>query len=144
MAVAKVQELIQQNPLMVFSKSYCPYCRSVKELLKSLGAEAKVVELDKESDGTDIQNALAEISKQRTVPNVFIGGEHVGGSDATKAAHKKGALVPMLKKAGVLKDEEEQVQKIEGTSAKAGGVHDLVKGVDEQGKGGLPTKDIVI
>jgi len=43
----------------------------------------------------------------------------------------------MLKKAGVLKDEEAE-------SAKAGGVHDLLKGVEEEGKAGVPTtKDIV-
>lgn len=64
---------------------------------------------------------------------------------ATKAAHKKGTLVPMLKKAGVLKDEEEQVRKVEAAeSAKSGGVHDLVKGVEEDGKDGVPTKDIVV
>lgn len=38
-------------------------------------------------DGTDIQNALLEISKQRTVPNVFIGGEHLGGNDGEKHFH---------------------------------------------------------
>jgi glutaredoxin 3 len=49
MALAKANTLIQQNPLVVFSKSYCPYCRKVKELLKSLGANAKVIEIDEES-----------------------------------------------------------------------------------------------
>jgi hypothetical protein len=37
---------------LMCSKTYCPYCRSVKELLKGLGAEAKVVELDKEGKTT--------------------------------------------------------------------------------------------
>lgn len=32
------------------SKSYCPYCVSVKSLLNSLGAEAKIIELDEESE----------------------------------------------------------------------------------------------
>lgn len=38
---------------------------------------------------------------------------------ATKAAHKKGTLVPMLKKAGAIKDKEEEVRKIEAEGAKA-------------------------
>lgn len=133
--VQQVQEMIQKNPLIVFSKSYCPYCRSVKELLKGLGAEAKVVELDKEKDGAEIQKALGEISNLKTVPNVFIGGEHVGGSDATKAANKKGTLVPMLKKAGVLKDKEEESRKFEAEAAKA---------VEEEAVGAFPSKDIVV
>lgn len=34
-----------------------------------------------EGDGSDIQSALAELSGQRTVPNVFISGKHIGGCD---------------------------------------------------------------
>jgi glutaredoxin 3 len=47
---------------------------------------------------------LAEISGQRTVPNVFIAGQHIGGCDATVAANNKGTLVPLLKTAGVLQE----------------------------------------
>jgi glutaredoxin 3 len=107
MALKKANTIIQQNPLVVFSKSYCPYCRKVKELLKSLGANAKVIEVDQEKDGGELQAALGEISGQQTVPNVFIGGQHVGGCDATVAANNKGTLVPLLKDAGVLKNEKE-------------------------------------
>jgi thiol-disulfide isomerase/thioredoxin len=42
---------VVKKPVVVCgcSKSYCPYCRKVKELLKSLGANAKVIEIDEES-----------------------------------------------------------------------------------------------
>jgi glutaredoxin 3 len=103
MAVAKARALISQNAVVVFSKSYCPFCVRVKSLLKSIGAEMKVVELDEESDGSDIQAALAKLSGQRTVPNVFIGGQHIGGCDDTTAMHKKGQLLPLLNGAGALK-----------------------------------------
>lgn len=36
-----------------------------------------------QGDGNDIQAALAEWTGQRTVPNVFIGGQHIGGCDGT-------------------------------------------------------------
>lgn len=39
---------------------------------------------DFEVDGGDIQSALAEWTGQRTVPNVFIGGKHIGGCDGMK------------------------------------------------------------
>ncbi|PIA32000.1 hypothetical protein AQUCO_04700109v1, partial [Aquilegia coerulea] len=57
------------------------YCFSVKKLFSDLGVTYKAIELDRESDGSEVQSALAELSGQRTVPNVFIGGKHVGGCD---------------------------------------------------------------
>lgn len=140
MGVEKVQELILQNPLIIFSKSYCPYCRNVKELLKGLGAEAKVVELDREKDGAEMLNELGEVSKQWTVPNVFVGGEHIGGNDATKAAHKKGTLHPKLKNAGAFKKGKGEATKVEALTTKdtakvdetkADVVQNMLKGVED-------------
>ena len=82
---------------MVFSKSYCPYCTATKELLNGMGIEAKVIELDKIDEGSEIQGALLNISGQRTVPNVFIRGKHLGGNDDTQAAARSGKLAEMLK-----------------------------------------------
>ncbi|MBA0683415.1 hypothetical protein Goari_025077 [Gossypium aridum] len=53
-------------------------------------------------DGSDIQAALFEWTGQRTVPNVFIGGKHIGGCDSTMALHKEGKLVPLLTEAGAI------------------------------------------
>ncbi|KAJ8546346.1 hypothetical protein K7X08_018929 [Anisodus acutangulus] len=82
--------------------TYCPFCVSVKDLLSKLGASFKAVELDTEKDGSEIQAALAKWTGQRTVPNVFIGGKHIGGCDSTTALHKEGKLVPLLTEAGAL------------------------------------------
>nr|CAA89699.1 glutaredoxin [Ricinus communis] len=102
MAMTKTKELVCSNAVVVFSKTYCPYCTSVKKLLDQLGAKYKVVELDTESDGSEIQTALAEWTGQRTVPNVFIGGKHIGGCDSTTAKHSQGQLVPLLTEAGAV------------------------------------------
>lgn len=99
MALAKSQDLVSKNPVVVFSKSYCPYCKQVKELLESLGVKIKAVELDQEGDGPEVQAALLQWTGQRTVPNVFIGGQHIGGCDSTVAKHKEGKLVPLLQEA---------------------------------------------
>lgn len=58
--------------------------------------------LDYVEDGSEIQAALAEWTGQRTVPNVFIGGKHIGGCDTTTALHGEGKLVPLLTEAGAL------------------------------------------
>lgn len=102
MAVAKSKELVSSNPVVVFSKSYCPFCVDVKKLLTEIGCSFKAIELDKESDGSEVQAALYEWTKQRTVPNVFIGGKHIGGCDSTIALHQGGKLVPLLTEAGAI------------------------------------------
>lgn len=82
---------------MIFSKTYCPFCSATKTLFERMGIEAEVVELDKMEDGHEMQVALQELSGQRTVPNVFINGKHLGGNDDTQAAVRSGKLEEMMK-----------------------------------------------
>ncbi|PHT53846.1 Glutaredoxin [Capsicum baccatum] len=101
-ALTKAKQIVSSNPVVVFSKTYCGYCTRVKQLLSQLGATFKVIELDRESDGDEVQAALLEWTGQRTVPNVFIGGEHVGGCDSVLEKHQQGKLLPMLKDASAV------------------------------------------
>ncbi|XP_057870867.1 glutaredoxin [Cryptomeria japonica] len=101
-AMEKAKSIVSSHPVVVFSKTSCPYCKQVKQLLATLRAKTEVVELDTTSDGPDVQAALKEWTGQRTVPNVFIGGTHIGGCDDTVAKHKNGQLVPLLSEAGAL------------------------------------------
>ena len=93
-----VKSEIRSSDVVVFSKSYCPYCTTTKKLFSSMNIEAKVIELNKIDNGAKIQSALLEISGQRTVPNVYIKGRHLGGNDDTHAAWRSGKLEEMLKK----------------------------------------------
>jgi len=74
-AKTKAQQIIDDNAIAVFSKSYCPYCAATKTLLSELGAKYYSIELDQVDDGAAIQDALQEMTKQRSVPNIFIGEE---------------------------------------------------------------------
>lgn len=56
---------------------------------------ATVVELDQEEDGKEIQAALLAKTGQRTVPNVFVSGQHVGGNDDTVKAGESGLLMEL-------------------------------------------------
>ena len=82
--------------VVVFSKTFCPFCRKTKNLFLDKGIDAKVIELDKMDNGDAIQDALLELSGQRTVPNVFIKGNHLGGNDDTQKAAREGKLEEML------------------------------------------------
>ena len=84
--------------MVVFSKSYCPFCVATKNLFKGMNVEAEVLELDEMGkEGVEIQRALFDITNQKSVPNVFVGGKHVGGNDDTQAAARSGKLEEMLK-----------------------------------------------
>merc|ERR1719271_619179 len=85
------------SKVVVFSKSWCPFCAQTKALFDSNGIEYTAIELDERDDGALLQETLLGITGQRTVPNVFIGGEHLGGNDDTQKAAKSGKLAEMLK-----------------------------------------------
>jgi len=61
--------------VVLFSKSYCPYCRRAKQALMAIGIVPVVVELDLRLDGRSVQVGLLQLTGQRTVPSP------PGGSD---------------------------------------------------------------
>ena len=91
---------------MVFSKSYCPYCQSAKKLLDGLNAKYGAYELNEHDDGRDMQDALFDLTGQRTVPNIFIGGDHIGGNSDLVTLSNKGKggkkIQDLLREAGAL------------------------------------------
>ncbi|KAK6776623.1 hypothetical protein RDI58_027624 [Solanum bulbocastanum] len=93
---AFVKKTISSHSIVIFSKSYCPYCRKAKAVFKELNQKPHVVELDERDDGWSIQDAISEIVGRRTVPQVFINGKHIGGSDDTIEAYENGDLAKLL------------------------------------------------
>ncbi|XP_052198476.1 glutaredoxin-C4 [Diospyros lotus] len=91
-----VEKAISSHSIVIFSKSYCPYCRRAKSVFKELKQVPHVIELDERDDGWNIQNALGEIVGRRTVPQVFVNGKHIGGSDDTVEAYESGELAKIL------------------------------------------------
>lgn len=78
------------SEIIIYAKDYCPYCKTAKALMKSLNWQFH------EIDVTHNATAFAEmvsLSQRKTVPQIFIKGEHIGGCDDFKAYLKKrGAL----------------------------------------------------
>ncbi|PGH20398.1 glutaredoxin [Polytolypa hystricis UAMH7299] len=99
-AKVKAQKIIADNGVVVFSKSYCPYCTASKALLSDLGAKFYLLELDQIDDGPAIQDALEEITSQRSVPNIFIKQAHIGGNSDLQG--RKAELPALLKDAGAV------------------------------------------
>jgi len=90
-----VTKLTTEQKVVVFSKTTCPFCDKVKKLFSDLDIQIEIVELDQREDGSAIQASLAELTGQRTVPNVFIQGKHIGGCDDTLKLNAEGKLVTL-------------------------------------------------
>ena len=63
-------------------------------------AGSRKTSLSPADDGSEIQAALKEITSQSTVPNIFIGQQHIGGNSDLQA--KKGELPTLLKEANAI------------------------------------------
>ncbi|KAJ9172714.1 hypothetical protein P3X46_015925 [Hevea brasiliensis] len=95
-AAAFVQNVIHSQKIVIFSKSYCPYCMRAKRMFSELHEQPYVVELDLRDDGAQIQYILLDLVGRRTVPQVFVNGRHIGGSDDLKAAVQSGQLQKLM------------------------------------------------
>ncbi|KAD3068128.1 hypothetical protein E3N88_36008 [Mikania micrantha] len=90
-----VKYLVKHNLLSSGSQASI-YCKRAKGVFKELNTKPYVIELDEREDGSKIQDALSEIVGRRTVPQVFINGKHLGGSDDTVEAYQSGELAKLL------------------------------------------------
>ncbi|KAG2377970.1 hypothetical protein C9374_008592 [Naegleria lovaniensis] len=93
-----IHNLVSQNKVVIFSKTYCPYCSNAKRLFSELGVEYKVLELDTMKDGSEYQNTLKEMTNMGTVPSIWVNNEFIGGFSDTQSLHKQGKLLPKLNK----------------------------------------------
>jgi len=78
----------------VYTKAFCPYCTRAKMLLGSKGAEFS--EIDVTMDRSGFEAMVDRAHGRRTVPQVFIDGKHIGGSDDLAALDAKGELDALL------------------------------------------------
>ncbi|GJJ67824.1 glutaredoxin 3 [Entomortierella parvispora] len=91
-----VDRLIRENKVMLFSKSYCPHSKNAKSVLSGKGIQFKTFEIDQEQGGPEVQDYLQQKTGQRTVPNIFINSQHLGGNSDLVAAKENGRLDSML------------------------------------------------
>jgi len=93
-----VNQTIIQNRVVIFSKSYCPYCTRAKDLFANVfpDVEVKVLELDIRDDGPEIQGYLLQLTDQKTVPSIFINQKHIGGNDKLQALQKTDGVRALL------------------------------------------------
>jgi len=84
----------QKAKITIYSKDYCPYCQRAKQLLKHKGVEFTEYQVDR--DQNRYKEMLAKSNGGRTVPQIFIGDLHVGGSDDLYTLHRQDKLDELL------------------------------------------------
>lgn len=78
----------------IYTKAFCPYCTRAMRLLASKGVEPE--EYDITLGGPQRAEMIQRASGRTTVPQVFIDGRHIGGSDDLAALDRQGGLDPLL------------------------------------------------
>ena len=74
-----IDDLVAANTVTIFSKTYCPHCKRIKEFFKAKSIEYEALELDIMGQlGKDIQATLLDRTGQSTVPSVWINGKFIG------------------------------------------------------------------
>lgn len=66
------------KPVTVYSKEVCPYCDRAKQVLKNQNIDYKEIMVDQDEDQLA---TMKELSGRKTVPQIFIGDEPIGGFD---------------------------------------------------------------
>ena len=78
----------------IYTTGICPYCQRAKQLLAARGVqELEEIRVDEDPQQRE---EMMRITGRRTVPQIFIGGQHVGGCDDLHALDERGGLVPLL------------------------------------------------
>ncbi|MCJ1438825.1 hypothetical protein MMC27_008215 [Xylographa pallens] len=99
----ELNSILKRSPIIIFSKSYCPFSRKAKIVLleKYLIVPAPfVVELDKHPMGPQLQETLTKMTGRRTVPNVLISGKSIGGGDDVEQLDNQHELINKVRSMG--------------------------------------------
>lgn len=97
-----IEESIALAPVVVISKSTCPYCVKAKRALAAAGAERpRVIELDslESEQGAELQAYMGTLTGATTVPRVFVGRKFIGGGTETEELQRSGKLAELVQAA---------------------------------------------
>jgi len=81
------------SPVKIFTTRFCPYCVAARRLLEQLGIDFEDVAVDGDAA---MRGEIMQASGQRTVPQIWVGEQHVGGYTELADLHQQGGLLPLL------------------------------------------------
>jgi len=104
-----VTEVIHAEPVVLFALEWCEFCWSVRKLFARVGIEYRSVDLDsveyqKGDLGGKIRAVLAVRTGAKTIPQIFVGTEHIGGCTDLFNAWRDGSIQRRLTSKGIRYD----------------------------------------
>jgi cysteine synthase A len=96
----------REQPLVMFALAWCEFCWSARKLFNALGLAYRSIDLDsveyqRDDLGGRLRVALRQQTGLRTIPQIFVGGELVGGCSELFAAYADGRLEALLRVHGM-------------------------------------------
>jgi len=92
-----VDELIASSHVVIFTMEECKFCTKTKQFLDDENVLYREVVIDPATNGMKIYEQLQAKVNRTSVPQVFVGGQHIGGCDDTLAKHAAGELMPLIR-----------------------------------------------
>ncbi|TIS89835.1 MAG: pyridoxal-phosphate dependent enzyme [Mesorhizobium sp.] len=91
----------KSKPVVLFALEWCEFCWSVRRLFKAMDVTYRSIDLDsveyqKDGWGGDVRVALRKVTGAPTIPQIFVGGKHIGGCTETLDAFNDGSLQALL------------------------------------------------
>jgi glutaredoxin 3 len=81
------------SKIQIYSTDWCPYCNAAKSLLDGKGVPYEEIDVT----APELRVAMVERAHgRRTVPQIFIGEQHIGGYDELARLERRGELDPLL------------------------------------------------
>jgi glutaredoxin 3 len=82
------------KPIEIYTTPFCPYCIRAKRLLDQKGASYREIDVMMDNDARG--EMMRRANGRRTVPQIFVGETHVGGSDDLYELEQAGRLDALL------------------------------------------------
>jgi cysteine synthase A len=91
------------NPVVLFAMEWCEFCWSVRKMFAEYEIPYRSVDLDsvayqQDNKGGNIRKAIEKHTGLKTIPQIYVGGQHIGGATETFDAIKDGSLQELLEK----------------------------------------------
>ena len=101
-----VEDVINNEPVVMFALEWCEFCWSVRKLFDAMGVNYKSLDIDsveyqEDERGVKIRQALGKRVGSPTVPQIFIAGEHVGGCTDVIEDFQSGELQKRFTRDGI-------------------------------------------
>ncbi len=98
---AEIDQLVKNNKVLLFMKGtptfpMCGFSAAAVAVLEDLGADIKTVNI---LEDQEMREGIKKYSDWPTIPQLYVGGEFIGGSDIMRDLHAKGELAGLIGKA---------------------------------------------